>query len=623
MVIPDHEAAPAALRALRGRHCRTLTHASGRPWLIGCWNDEQLTFATAGETRLAVTSPCSLGPDALNARAATVRSAADAEGAVRGAVGRFHVLASHAGEVYARGSASGARRLYRAAVDEVTVAADRARTLAWLIGAEPDPAHLAARLAGPSLPHPLDSAAPWRGVHEVPAGHALAIDRRGRASTGAWWSPPPGELPLAEGASAVHDALRAAVALRVKPGVPLAADLSGGLDSTSLCFLAAGEGAELATATLHWSDPANEDPRYAQRAAAALAGRTRITRLVFEPRDLPPLFAGADEPDDPDDEPSTALRDRVQQRLIGEALSARGATLRLTGLGGDHVATPPASYLRALLRRRPVAALRRTAAHRARQRWSLADSARMLLAGGSYARWLAGASRALRAGEPAPAPLTEPPGWGIRPRLPAWANDRATTAFCDLMDATAENAEPLAAERHLHGWIRQMRQGGRTAARLAHRTALWGLPLDAPFCDDAVLEACLALRPDDVCTPWSYKPLLTEALRGVLPDTIRARTTKDHCEPEWFAGLRAGRAVFARWADDSRLAAAGLVDQRTLHRAVSSPDLLSAGAAELEETLGVESWLRGIEAHPVPAHLRLHEENDLAGEAPWAPEAAR
>ncbi|MGB8202458.1 MAG: asparagine synthase, partial [Pseudonocardiaceae bacterium] len=178
---------------LRSHARQVVSYPSGRPWLVGCWSEGQLVLAMAGETLLAIAGPCSLSAAELAVRARDVRSLAGVETAVRGAQGSFHVIASVGGRGYVRGSASGAQRLYRAVVEGVSVCADRARTLAWLIGAGVDTGQLAARLASPVLPYPVAGGAMWRGVHAVASGQALYLERDGSHRVARWWRPPPAE----------------------------------------------------------------------------------------------------------------------------------------------------------------------------------------------------------------------------------------------------------------------------------------------------------------------------------------------------------------------------------------------------------------------------------------------
>ncbi|WP_406501097.1 asparagine synthase-related protein [Streptomyces sp. NBC_01590] len=605
VAFPDQETRQGFAERLREGAVDVVCHPSGRPWLMGSWPPEQMVLASQGGRMLAVVGTSSTTPVDLSARLKRVRTVADIESALHGVHGSYHVAASVDGHLYVRGSAFGARRLFRASAGGVTVCADRARTLAHLTEAGLEPARVAARLAAPNLPHPLADATMWAGVEAVEPGRALRVAPDGCAHTVTWWRPPPAHLPMADAAGLLREALQAAVVLRVRPGRVLAADLSGGMDSTSLCFLAAEAGAHLVTSTQHWNSPGNQDHHYARFAADRLF---HVEPLIFTSADLPACFTGLDQRREPLEEPSGLLRNRARLCHTADALRARGAGLRLSGHGGDHAVVPPDAYLHTLWRRSPLIALRATNGYKARGRWSLSATARTLLRTRSYPAWLADAATRLYEDprtNPGPAP------WGPRPALPPWASDQAVDLISAALRRAAENTEPLDPDPGRHAWLHQMREAGHGAALLHEASANHGLPTDSPFCDDAVLTACLTVRPHEAGHPWAYKPLLTAAMDGLVPEHILRRTTKDHCGPDWYFGLRTHRRQLADIADTSHLAAIGLVDQELQRRALISPELNIGGAPELENTLGVEAWLRDLASYPDPAHLvpqHPHEE---------------
>ncbi|MFF5984950.1 asparagine synthase-related protein [Streptomyces olindensis] len=602
VVLPDRDLSPGLLDRLRNLAgdpavLRIEPHASGRPWLVGCWPDGELTACAVGDVRLAVAGTCSLTPAELAARARRISDIAHVEPVLSDACGCFHVLASVAGHTYVRGSFSGQRRVYRAEAGGATVCADQARVLARLTAAELDTAQLALRLTGDTVAHPLAWGALWRGVQAVLPGTALELAPGGEVRSPRWWQPPAAELPLDEAAVGLRKALERAVAVRVRPDEVLGADLSGGMDSTSLCFLAARAGARLVAVTLDAGAPTNEDRRYATRAAGHLP---RTEHLVFDAADVPAHFSGLDERVDLGDEPSAIVRTRVEQRYLAEQMRARGARLRLSGFGGDQVIQSQPSYVHGLLRRSPAVGLRHAAGWRARHRRPVGAVTRALLDRGSYAAWLTEAAGSLRT----PA-MGDDLRWGLRPCLPPWASEQ-TVQLCGerLLGAARDATEPLHRERGRHAWLAAAQRGGRLAGHLAHCGQLDGLPFQSPFCDDAVITAAVAARPHEAASPWSYKPLLAAAMHGVVPETILRRTTKDHFGYEWQNGLRRNRHALAAWAEDSRLVAAGLADEDALRRALLSPQLLIGGTAELETTLGVEAWLRGLEQQHTPDGTR-------------------
>ncbi|MEV3987424.1 asparagine synthase-related protein [Streptomyces sp. NPDC049837] len=598
--LPDCDAALAAFRGLRGAACHVVPHESGRPWLVGCWSADRARIIETGRVRVALLGVSGASEAELRRRAGTVSTATQAEQLVRGVAGCFHLLATVRGEVYARGTASGARRLYRAAVDGVDVVADRSRTLAWLTGADVDTHQMAARIAflGPT-PFPLDRAAMFRGVRAVSPESAVRLDRRGRAGERRWWRAPEQESPLAEAAVGLREALRDAVAVRVRPGQVWAADLSGGMDSTSLCFLAVEAGARLVVATLELSDAANEDSRYARVAAAHLPSGT--TRLTFPIAGLPPYLTGLGEGGEPDDEPSLKWRDLAQQHHIRSVLRAHGGGRRLCGQGGDHVVLPPVCHLHDLVRHRPATAIRQLGAFAAMQRWPRAAAARCLADRRGHSAWLVRQATGL-----ANAPM-EPGapdlGWAAPMTPTPWATEHTRQAAAELLRQAAADVPPLAGTRGPHRWIHQIQQAGRVAVTYDQH----GMALEMPFCDDAVVEACLRVRPHEALDPWRYKPLLVQAMRGIVPDLLLARTTKGDAGAEWRAGMKAQQPLLAAWADSSLLVAAGLADRDTLRRAWLSPGTLPAACGPAVETaVAAESWLRDLRTHPTPDHLKEH-----------------
>ncbi|TQE33784.1 hypothetical protein Sipo8835_16750 [Streptomyces ipomoeae] len=160
-------------------------HASGRPWLVGQWADDEVVVATVGDARVAAVGPT---PPTEARLAAFVR-----EGDALGSLGRIganltggcHLPASEECRLRSQGTASGPRRLFSARVAGVVAACDRSDVPASAIDAGIDEHLVARRLMDPLIPRPLG---------ERPA--------------------PEAELPLDEGAERLAGALADADALR-------------------------------------------------------------------------------------------------------------------------------------------------------------------------------------------------------------------------------------------------------------------------------------------------------------------------------------------------------------------------------------------------------------------------
>lgn len=592
VVLPDCVAAQTIPRMLNGATLLA-SHASGRPWLVGRIPAGQCTVLTAGDQRLAVfgQSPGTAGHLARLVR--RPRRPADLSFSGETLPGSAHLLLSVNGHVWVQGTASGLRRVYRTTWRGLTVAADRADVLAELTGAELDDRWLAASLLTSELPHPLSFLSPWQRIEAVAPGSALLITPGGRARVHQWWKPPAPKRSLTEGAPVVREALSAAVSTRVNAlgaGQPLGADLSGGLDSTSLCFLAHQAGARLVTMTVQLRDPSNDDVLWADRAARDLP---LVTRLVLRSQALPAQYAALEQVSSVTDAPSLLLRSRAVLSACAHQYARHQVSVHLAGHGGDEALQAPPGYLRDLLRHHPLLVLRHSRGHRARYRWPLPRMLRGLADRRTYARWLADEARLLQAPDLASSLL----GWGPPLRMAPWATSRAVQAVASLLEEAAYQAQPLAPGHSQHHALQRIHNASRLYRLMRQDlTEPW---IALPYLDDHVLEACLAVRPDERGTPWRYKPLLTAALDGIVPTELLNRTTKASSGSDFYQGLHQHRRQLLDLVSQSQLAQRGLIEPAPLRAALLTPRSRTAQA--LEDTLAVEYWLAHLPPRPYPA----------------------
>ena len=140
-----------------------------------------------------------------------------------------------------------------------------------------------------------------------------------------------------------------------------------------------------------------------------------------------------------------------------------------------------------------------------------------------------------------------------------------------------------------------MRFVSRIARQFEQIAAASGLTVGAPYYDDAVVTAGLSARPLERVTPWRYKPLLAEAMRGIVPDGPRERTTKANGTADEESGLRRHRAeILALW-DDPRLGQLGLIDVEALRRVTAGPLPRELPLGVLYQTIACEVWLRSLD----------------------------
>jgi asparagine synthase (glutamine-hydrolysing) len=488
---------------------------------------------------------------------------------------------------------TGIRRVFSADLAGVPVAADRADVLAALSGSGIDEERLALHLLHPHVLYPVAGLPVWGGLDALEGHSYLVLDGTGRRSV-RWWRPPEPVLPMAEGAPALRDALEAAVAARVDGPALVSCDL-GGLDSTAVCSLAAGRGATVAAYTAANRDPLADDVVWAERTVAGLPG---VEHHVIPAEEMPLIFAGMSDVADRFDEPCSATVDGARWLTIARRAAERGSALHLTGFGGDELLYGSVAHLHDQLRTDPRTAVRNLRGFAAKYRWPRRAVLRQLSDTRPYGRWLAGVADTLTAPPPG---LTEPLlEWGFRARMPPWATPDAVAAVGAQIRAAAAEAEPLAPRRGQQRELETMRYLSRMTRQLDQVSGQLGIALAAPYYDDRVIEAGLAVRPEDRVTPWRYKPLIVEAMRGIVPEGSRTRQTKANGSTDVEPGLRRHRAELMALWDDSRLAAAGLVDAAALREACTRPLPPELQFGVLDQLVACEVWLRSLEPVTAP-----------------------
>ncbi|BDM66929.1 hypothetical protein HEK616_04160 [Streptomyces nigrescens] len=771
LVFPDHPATDALRRQLpAGPPVQILRHPSGRPWIVGRWSADQILTAEAGPRRAVLLGTTSAHPDTL---ARLLHGPDGLDGIARRTrqlPGSYALLAAIGPDLRCQGDLATVHQLHHARIGGITVAGNRPQDLAALArsaatgGLPPgapgtgllDEESLALRLLFPFAPLPLALRPLWRAVPAVPPGHHLTVDANGQPSVARWWQPPEPDVPLERAAETVRQALSDAVAARTHRarrqneqerineqngqnerieqtdtgettngsaygalGRPtLSADLSGGTDSTGLCFLAAQEDVRLITTSWVSRDPGNDDTMWSARSAAHLSAAERQREQAAGPgpgpggdprsvgdtahgkgkekgkgqgqgqvqaknegersgavahrtngagtggngggsrhsggsggrggsgnrgggrgsgsgsgrargagagngpasrsrpqagehlslpyADAPtwytpphhPLHPTATDPAAPLALFREAARIAHQARLV----AARGSRLHLVGVGGDELFSHRPAALNSLVRSDLRTAAQRawTAHHLCR--WKTSETLRTLLGGRPYPRWLAGsASRVTAGGDP----RTCGADWEVLSSLPPWAHpDAVATVRRLLREAAAEAPEPFAPLRCQHDIVRAALRSGEIVRGALALTAPHGVAYEAPFLDNAVIDAALTLRLADRARAGVYKPLLTRALRGIVPEAVLGLGTKNEHSTEVHAGLRAHRGALSALCDDSLLAERGLIRPAALRHHLTSlqphPDALRA----LDPTLATEYWLRALTPTHIPAPSR-------------------
>ncbi|GGM41434.1 hypothetical protein GCM10012275_10550 [Longimycelium tulufanense] len=587
MVFPDHPDVTDLWERLRPHISCVQHHASGRPWIVGEWAEKEMSVGAAGDTRLAVLGEHRVSPGRLARLARRVSAPGDLDAFARSEPGSFHLVASVDGLVRVQSPVLRLRRVVRGATPAGQVlAASRADVLAWLLDRDVDPARVALRLLDGGIPYPIDALPLFTGLEIVALGHYLVISPAGAAREVRWWWPPEPSRPLREGALLLRDALVEAVHLRAAHLSNASCDL-GGVDSTAVCSLLAGERLPVRAWTVASPDPFDEDLSYAGKTSAALG----IEHEVIGAGEMPVVYDGLGDGAPVVDEPSLLMIEESRCHALFAAVASRGSQAHFGGYGGDELLHGEPAWFRHYLRTNPGLAIRNIRGSRANGRWPWRATLRQLLDRRPYGQWLRGFAHALDQG---PADEHEPVlDWSYPARFAPWTTAEAVQAARDLVLRAAADAEPLAPS---HGMHRELAMMASCSRLLSHQHALAArhdLTLHAVFYDMRVIEAGLSVRPQERISRWQYKPLLAEAMRGTVPEVSLHRATKAEGSAVEYQGIWRNRQALLDYFNRPVLAELGLLDRNRFRDLLErTPPTDPVFATQLGPTVAAEVWLR-------------------------------
>jgi asparagine synthase (glutamine-hydrolysing) len=593
VVLPDHPAAVDIAIKMAENHPQVMYHESGRPWIIGSWADDDIVVAAAGTRRLALVGRTSVREEQLLSRLPQLRSATDVDSLSRELAGCAHLIYSSDAEVHVQGTLADVCRVYFATVEGVTVAADRPDELARYKGASLDERLLPLYLLAPYawLPWPLSERCLWQGVQKVAPAHRLTLEATGGHRIRRWWFPPEPAMSLEEGSASVRSALIEAVRARVDEAgsAGISIDLSGGMDSTSLCYVANHLNIPFSTIHFQGADPSNKDSEWAERCRGDLV---TANHLVMPYESVPGAYAeSVSLPPEPRSEGPTSIIHPSTIAFIAKHVSQLGARRHLRGDGSDELFRRAMVSTAAMIRRHPVRHWRYLLKLKARGRWNVSTTLRNVRSPGSYRSWLRRTARDLTAdfGRRSGA------GWELPLRMPPWAAPEAVAAVRSLLlEAASNDVQPLIPDPAQNEMIRLAQLNGEAMRQQSHVGRQFGVSFEAPYVDDQVIEAALAIRPEAKVVEGANKPILAAAMKGIVPQDVLGRRDKSYANRDLYLMLRRNREFLVAMCDEPELARYGLVDADALRRIVLGmhPDLKAMN--QFGPTWGVEMWLRGL-----------------------------
>jgi asparagine synthase (glutamine-hydrolysing) len=427
-------------------------------------------------------------------------------------------------------------------------------------------------------------ATPFRAVEAVPPGHAVVFEN-GACRSRAFWAPGLRARQTLPDDRAYEERFAElfveAVRCRLADRGPVAAQLSGGLDSSSIVCVADRlirdghvPATELLTISSVYEQSRSSDERRFIRQVEERIGRRGLH--VSERDGL--AFTGLEEP--AYDYPTAFECVKGREGRGPEAMRACGARALLSGFGGDHLVH---SEFEAAL---PLADLA----------WSFD---------------LRGFARGLRRwhawdGSPYPALVGASLALAFLPALGRGMALRGRAPILSCLDAD------FARRTHLRERLRDTAApGGRglpskqrqlEAVRAAIRAVSWmydsgGWPFEwsHPFLHRPLVEFCLAVPSDQFLRPGETRSLHRRALRPWLPAGIAGRRDKRGPDEALLRDLAAGWERVRPLLEGAEIVRRGFVDPGALRRAFDEARFGRFGSdlLFLLKAIALEAWLRG------------------------------
>ncbi|MFE0190719.1 asparagine synthase-related protein [Streptomyces sp. NPDC058989] len=471
-----------------------------------------------------------------------------------------------------------------------------AAPLAALIGATPNLSWLLGEVALSGVGF-RSHTAPFEQVSRVPPGGALAIDPGCTPRVVA--ADAPESVGLTEGVERVRTAFTTAVVRRAHRWERVSADLSGGVDSSTIACVAATARPLLAVTYTDARMSDEDDVHYARRVADAYDGITH--QLINGTQAGAAHFDGLSNVETLPftDTPSLTLGLLAIKDAQLAPAAAHGSQAHLTGRGGDNVLDTVGTYLvDQLLAGQHAMALRRATAFARSHHMAPWTVWRQMgqTAAISYPQALERMANAFARMQPHTGPQQteswQSLAWCSPTAGAGWLTRSGRALVAELVNDCARRSEPHVTPAALHERLalEWMADSHATFAEIARQR--WALSVHAPYLDTAVVDACLGIPSFQRVRPGTYKPLAQVAFAGLAPDWLLTRSTKTFFTSSVYAGLATNAPTLRRIVNNSLLAQAGLIDAR---RVTTALEAAIAGApaplAELHSLLVIELWL--------------------------------
>lgn len=420
---------------------------------------------------------------------------------------------------------------------------------------------------------PLPGKTAFAGVHALPPGHLLVVEEGREPQVSRWWDwtfpPAGGEFPvrMPEAAAVTRTLLEDAVRLQLRADVPVAAYLSGGIDSSLIAALVHRlQPGRMRTFSLVFADAEFDERPWQQQLARSLGSEHEEVPVTTA--DIAAAFRRFVR----HVEAPVVRTGGVPLMLLADAVRAAGFRVALSGEGADEMFGGYDLFKEAKIRR--WLARHRASAWRPRLLSRLYPYLpRSPVAGGS----LAGHAFLRDLDQAGTASFAHAPRWTSTQRAWQFMTPDALAAVAprddfsgatDLLPPGAGAWSALARDQYLEAAL--LMSGYLLAAQGDRPAMAASIEVRVPFLDHRIAEWAARLPPALKLRALEEKAVLRRAAAGLVPPALQARPKQPYRAPDSACFFAAGRPL--PWVADllsaGNLRSVGLFEPAAVDRLV-------------------------------------------------------
>ena len=482
--------------------------------------------------------------------------------------------------------AAGARALYYRIDSDRLIWSTGTTALIDFLGGPPDVEE--EYMAGAMSLNPAAGITPFKNIRAVKPAHAMTVTAHGQLFSQRFWKlDPEREIRYSTDDNyqeqTLHE-LTEAIRCRLRSDRPVFAELSGGLDSSSIVCLAdkilSESGAQTpgVVTVSHVFDecPTSDERKFirlveAQRQVPGHHIRDEDCRLLSP---LPSDIAIVS--------PNPVVLSYGYHSGVLKAMDSAGARVLMSGLGGDQMfggvygAYPEVADL--------LTSFNLIGLHRSLRSWSkaLKRSYVQLLWRDALVRLFSQSLQRRISGRPAQLPLWYDREFSKRMQLQSRmvATDRLRSF-----------RKPSARDQ-ARGFLSTVK-----SISSCWREEQFGIDVTYPYAHRPLVEFLQAIPLDQLIRPGENRVVMRRMLRGILPPEISARRGKGNPREAIFRAIARESARLKTVFDNSQLCARGYIEKEPLLAALDrARHGYETHSAFLVQTISLEFWLRGLDA---------------------------